>query len=386
MAPVLVNACSLALFGRHQLMITRRRFVASASSLAGSALALPGCSAQMDTETYDMVTSRTWRPGPLTGLGGDALGRDLVRCASMAPSSHNTQCWKFAITDKVITIIPDLTRRCPAVDPDDHHLFVSLGCAAENLTQGALAHGFRGVARFDSATDLVHVALEQTPAQPSSLFKAIPERQCSRSDYDAKPLSNEELKLLQRAGTSDGVQLLLITERIAMDQVLDQVVQANTAQMADALFVKELKSWIRYNGAAAVRSGDGLYSKCTGNPSIPTWIGNLAFNWFFSTKGENEKLVRQIRSSSGLAVFVGDASDKAHWVNVGRCYQRFALQATALGIRNAFLNQPVEVISHRSNFAAAIGMPGQRPDLLVRFGRGPLMPRSLRRPVSAVLV
>ena len=340
----------------------------------------------MDTETYDMVASRTWRPGPLTGLGGDALGRELVRCASMAPSSHNTQCWKFAITDKVITIIPDLTRRCPAVDPDDHHLFVSVGCAAENLIQGALAHGFRGVARFDSATDLVHVALEQTPAQPSSLFKAIPERQCSRSDYDAKPLSNEELKLLQRAGTSDGVQLLLITERIAMDQVLDQVVQANTAQMADALFVKELNSWIRYNGAAAVRSGDGLYSKCTGNPSIPTWIGNLAFNWFFSTKGENEKLVRQIRSSSGLAVFVGDASDKAHWVNVGRCYQRFALQATALGIRNAFLNQPIEVISHRSNFAAAIGMPGQRPDLLVRFGRGLLMPRSLRRPVSAVLV
>lgn len=44
----------------------------------------------------------------------------------------------------------------------------------------------------------------------------------------------------------------------------------------------------------------------------------MAFSWFFSAKGENEKIVRQIRSSSGLAVFVGDASDKAHWVNVGR--------------------------------------------------------------------
>ena len=333
-----------------------------------------------------MVTSRTWRPGPLTGLGGDALGRDLVRCASMAPSSHNTQCWKFAITDKVITIIPDLTRRCPAVDPDDHHLFVSVGCAAENLIQGALAHGFSGDARFDSALDLVRVTLEPTPAQASPLFKAIPERQCSRSEYDAKPISSEELNLLQRAGTADGVQLLLMTERSAMDQVLDHVVHANSAQMADASFVKELKSWIRFNGADAVGSGDGLYSGCTGNPSIPTWIGNLAFSWFFSTKGENEKIVRQIRSSSGVAVFVGDASDKAHWVNVGRCYQRFALQATALGIRNAFLNQPVEVASHRSNFAAAIGVPGQRPDLLVRFGRGPLMPRSLRRPVSSVLV
>ncbi len=340
----------------------------------------------MDTETYDTAASRTWRLGALTGLGGDALGRELVRYATMAPSSHNTQCWKFTITDKVVTIIPDLTRRCPAVDPDDHHLFVSLGCATENLIQSALAHGFNGDVRFDSALDHVRVTLEPTTAQASPLFKAIAERQCSRSEYDAKPISSEELNLLQRAGTADGVQLLLMTERSAMDEVLDHVVQANSAQMADALFVKELKSWIRFNGADAVRSGDGLYSGCTGNPSIPTWIGNLAFSSFFSTKGENEKIVRQIRSSSGVAVFVGDASDKAHWVNVGRCYQRFALQATALGIRNAFLNQPVEVASHRSNFAAAIGVRGQRPDLLVRFGRGPLMPRSLRRPVNSVLV
>jgi hypothetical protein len=366
-------------------MITRRRFVASTPSLLGAAMAMSGCSSHPDAVSYETVAKGTWLIGALDGLSGAALGRELVRYATLAPSSHNTQCWKFAVTDNVIAILPDLSRRCPAVDPDDHHLFVSLGCAAENLVQGALAHGLNGDARFDSARDLISVTLEQTPAQPSPLFKAIPERQCTRGDYDAKPLSNEELNLLQRAGTADGVQLLLLTERSAMDHVLDQVVQANTAQMADASFVKELKAWIRFNDGDAVHTRDGLYSGCTGNPTVPTWIGELAFGLFYKTKSENDKLVSQIRSSSGIAVFVGATADKAHWVNVGRCYQRFALQATALGIRNSFLNQPVEVVSHRQNFAAAIGLPGQRPDLLVRFGRGPAMPRSLRRPVDAVL-
>jgi hypothetical protein len=218
------------------------------------------------------------------------------------------------------------------------------------------------------------------------LFDAIPSRQCTRGDYDAHPLTREELTLLEAAGTSEGVRMLLLTGRQAMERVLEYVIQGNTAQLADAAFIKELKSWIRFNGVTAVRTRDGLFSVASGNPAIPTWAGELAFDWFFTVKGENDKIARQIRNSAGLAVFVGEAADKAHWVDVGRCFERFALQATALGIRTAFLNQPVEVAAVRPPFAAAIGLTGQRPDLVVRFGRGAAMPRSLRRPVQAVLV
>jgi hypothetical protein len=272
------------------------------------------------------------------------------------------------------------------VDPDDHHVFVSLGCATENLVQAAWAHGLQAEANFDPKRDAVQVTLTPTPARVSTWFQAIATRQSTRGDYDGRPLSSHELGLLERAGTASGVRLLLLTERPAMERVLDQVIQANTAQIADPAFVRELKSWIRFNPAEAVRTGDGLYSVASGSPSIPTWLGDLAFGWFFTPQGEKDKYVRQIRSSAGIAIFVGEIADKAHWVEVGRCFERFALQATALGIRNAMLNQPVEVSSARPQFATALGLAGQRPDLVLRFGRGPAMPPSLRRPVSAVLV
>ena len=324
--------------------------------------------------------------GPLVGMEGEALGQELVRYATLAPSSHNTQCWKFAIESQAIMIRPDPLRRCPAVDPDEHHVFVSLGCAVENLVHGALACGLNAEASFDASREAICVRMTPTKAEASPYFHAIPARQCTRGDYDSMPLSTAELSLLERAGTSDKVRMLLITERPAVERVLEHVVQANTAQMADTAFVRELESWIRFNGSAAVRTGDGLYTGCTGNPQIPTLIGNLAFGWFYKTKSENDKCVRQIRSSAGIAVFVGRSADKVSWIEVGRCYERFALQATVLGIRNAFLNQPVEVLSVRPQFAAALGLTGQRPDLVVRFGRGPSMPLSLRRPVQAVLV
>lgn len=372
-------------------MITRRQFAASTSWAVASPLALSGCTQERAAESYEALAERTWRVGALTGdvtaPGGAALARELVRCATLAPSSHNTQCWKFALSAdaRSITLLPDLARRCPAVDPDDHHVFVSLGCATENLVQAALAHGLKGEARFDTVGNTVRVSLEATQAQTTPLFAAITQRQCTRGDYDGKPVSSEELALLQRAGSSDSVRLLLLTERQAMEKVLDHVVQGNTAQMADAAFVKELKAWIRFNGAEAVRTQDGLYSASSGNPNIPTWVGDLAFRWVFTPKGENDKYARQLRSSAGIAVFVGEAADKAHWVEVGRCYERFALQATALGIRNAFMNQPVEVAALRPPFATALGLTGQRPDLVVRFGRGPMLPRSLRRPVESVM-
>ena len=189
----------------------------------------------------------------------------------------------------------------------------------------------------------------------------------------------------EAAGAGNGVRVLLLTGREAMEKVLEHVVQANTAQMNDPAFVEELKAWIRFGGNEAVRTGDGLYARSSGNPSVPRWLGSLLFKLLFTTKSENDKYATHLRSSAGIAVFISAANDKAHWVEAGRCYGRFALQATALGIRNAFLNQPVEVSVLRPQFANALGIGGQRPDLVVRFGHGPEMPRSLRRPVQAVL-
>ncbi|MEO5863387.1 MAG: Tat pathway signal protein, partial [Burkholderiales bacterium] len=364
-----------------------RQFILSATSISGGIVALQACSSDTTGDVnYDEAIRKTWRYAEGSLSDSSSLLHELVRYATLAASSHNTQCWKFRVEERAISILPDLSRRCPAVDPDDHHLFVSLGCALENLSQAALANGLKVEASFDATADgALRVGLESTKAVVSPLFEAIPKRQCTRAEFDGKPLSNAELKLLEQAGTGNGIRVLLLTGRQAMEKVLEYVVQANTAQMNDPAFIEELKAWIRFGDDEAVRTGDGLFARSTGNPSVPRWLGNLLFNLFFTTKSENEKYATHVRSSAGIAIFRSAANDKAHWVEAGRCYQRFALQATALGIRNAFVNQPVEVSVIRPQFANMLGIGSDRPDLVVRFGRGREMPRSLRRPVQAVL-
>ncbi len=371
--------------------LTRRRFAAAAGAVGAAGLAplaLGSCSSGSPAVSYADAVQSTWHRQSAAVASGRPLFEELVRCATLAPSSHNTQCWKFAIQEHCISILPDLSRRCPAVDPDDHHLFVSLGCAAENLVQAALAHGLRAEPSWDTGGamgDALRVQLEPSRANPSELYAAMFDRQCTRADFNGQPLPNDELKLLERAGTGTGVQLLILSEKTATEKMLEYIVNANTRQIEDPAFVAELKHWIRFGDAEAIRSGDGLFSRASGNPTVPRWLGEMLFARFFTPARENDKYARQVRSSAGIAMFVSEKNDKAHWIEAGRCYERFALQATAQGIRNAMLNQPVEVASVRPGLARAFALGDRRPDLVVRFGRAPEMPRSLRRPVQAVL-
>jgi hypothetical protein len=77
------------------------------------------------TDQYDNMASDIRQPGA-ERAGGILDVRELIRHATLAASSHNTQPWKFCIRRGSIVIQPDFSRRCPVVDPDDSHLFKSL--------------------------------------------------------------------------------------------------------------------------------------------------------------------------------------------------------------------------------------------------------------------
>ena len=311
--------------------------------------------------------------------------RRMVRFAIMAANSHNTQPWRFVLSERSILVLPDLSRRLAAVDPDNHHLFVSLGCATENIVQCAGALGFAANPVYDPNAGGIRVGLEKAPVRLHGLFTAIPQRQSTRADYDGKSLAPEDLRLLEAAGNGDGVQVRLFTEPKERDDILAWLVAANSAQMADNAFVKELNSWIRFSYSDALLTGDGLFSKCTDNPVLPDWLGRAIFPLVFTKDRENAKYQQQTRSSPGIAVFIGDRNEPAFWAEAGRCCQRFALQATALDIKTAFINQPVEVPAIRGQFAAWLSVGERRPDLMMRFGHGPRLPQSLRRPVGQVI-
>lgn len=333
-----------------------------------------------DLSQRQIVTEETMQTSEAS-----AQMRELVHYATLAANGHNTQPWRFAMRDSAIEIHPDYTRQLPVVDPNDRALWISLGCALENLTITAQTAGYAPEVVYPNGQGFIRVNLAPDTPQPSALFDAIPQRQCTRSEFDGRLIDIHDMDTLQKLPLEPGVGLHFAMNPAAMGTVIEYVNEGNLAQYADKEFRDELITWLRFNKREAVASHDGLYSVCSGNPQVPRWLGR---RFVAGTKPQTqaESDAKKLRTSPGAVVVTAEGDDRTSWVRVGQVYERLALTMTSLNVKSAFLNQPIEVPTLRSQFQSAMGLGDMQPQLLVRYGYAQPMPKSLRRPVAEVLL
>lgn len=333
---------------------------------------------------YDQQGIQTRRPFEKKSTM-PAQMKELVRYATLAASGHNTQPWRFAFNENAIQIHPDYTRRLPVVDPDDRELWISLGCALENLLVSARAAGYAPEVTYPDAVDYIQVRLSADSPQSNPLFDAIPLRQSTRSAYEGRMVKVGDLHLVESLPLEPGTLLKFFTERSELEIVQEYVKQGNLSQYADQAFVNELIAWLRFNKREALASRDGLFTRCTGNPEVPRWLGDL---FVAGTKPQQQADadIQKLRSSPGAVVVASESDDKTAWVRTGQVFERLSLKLTSLNIKSASLNQPNEVSTVRPQFQSAAGLGTFLPQMLVRFGYAEAMPRSLRRPVDQVIV
>ncbi|MEO8223182.1 MAG: Tat pathway signal protein, partial [Gammaproteobacteria bacterium] len=271
-------------------------------------------------------------------------------------------------------------RRSPAVDPDDHHLHVSLGCAVENIVQIAAAVAlFSDVETGPAPGDGVTVRLAIGVPGRTPMSEAIPARQTTRGQYDGRSVPASELARLEGVAASPGVTPVLVTDRNQKSRLLDLSAAANREWYADAARVAERKRWTRFDDTTALATRDGLAPGPAGRTALPPVLGGALFKLLAAADRVNDQLVNEVRSAAGFAGFIAAVDDRAHWVEVGRSVQRFALLATALGIRHDWVSAATESRSLRPRLGMELGEPAGRPSVLLRFGYAPARPRSLRR-------
>ena len=310
----------------------------------------------------------------------------MVQYATKAPSGHNTQPWQFAIEQDTITITPVLAKSLPEVDPHNRELFISLGCAAENLRIAASHFGYT-TSTAVSAEGIITIALSKsTGASADPLFEQIPKRQTNRSLYDGRAIPQETLDRLLDALPATGTHLRTWAVNAPEVETLTRaVMDGNTYQMNDKGFKKELLSWIRFNKRHSEQTSDGLSYAVMGAPNLPRWITKPIITLMLKGKTQNKADRKKIASSSHLLLLSTDEDTIPAWIALGGTLQRTLLALTSQDIANAYLNQPCEVPELREQLRNQLLSGKQYPQILLRIGYAKPMPYSKRKPMEEVV-
>jgi hypothetical protein len=315
---------------------------------------------------------------------------EIIKDAVRAPSGHNTQPWKFEVSETTITIKPDFSRSLHVVDADNHALFISLGCALENLILSAKAHKQKPTiaTHFAAGRDEINIELIPSNEVPKDdLFDFIQTRQCTRTAYDTKPIDESVLQHLMDAAIPEAVEIVFITNKDKIKELEPFIVEGSNAQFNNPYFVNELVSWIRFSSRSAATTRDGIWSASMGMPGTGSLIGNAIMKHIVSAKSEAKRWKNLIDKSAAFALFVVKENTKDNWVRLGQSFQRFGLRATQLKLKHAHVNMPCEEKTVRQKLIKHFNLTnGRQPLLLVRLGYAEAMPYSYRRLVNEVVL
>ena len=340
------------------------------------------------TSAYGAAVQDLWHPIEMMPESPTALHHEVMRYATLAPSHCNAQPWMMHVSDGELFIHPDFTRRIPCADAEDESLFMGLGCAAENAGIAARALGLRGDVAFHPA-GRGGLKIDLGPAQSieaSALFHVIPKRHSAPGAYEERLPGAAELALLQRCGADLDVDIELVTDRPRIERLAALRAAAHRIRGADAALRAELKSWTRFSEHDALHRRDGLFTRCSGRHGAPRWLAASLEDWRLSGPSNAAHAADCARRSAGLAVLIGAGREPRHWVQIGRACERLLLHATAMNLRAAIINEPIEIRATRLELAAELGSHSRLPGVLIRFGYGAGGLPSLRRPLGQILL
>ena len=305
----------------------------------------------------------------------------LLKYAILAPSSHNTQPWKFEINEDVVRVYANEERWLRVADADKRELYTSVGCALENLIVAAEHFGYGASVDYFPERHNRHPVAEvrllpsgrPSPFREPELFDAITTRHTNHKAYEPRDISVDDRLRLQACVVEDGISLYLIDDldtRRAVDKLVNR---ADAVLFADPDFRRELGYWI----------GQGVF----GTPWLIGKLSQLAVSYLdlgdWVGKSDSDLLM----SAPVLGLICSKENDRETQIKVGQAFERIYLKAASLGISLQPMSQLTEVPEIKAELAELIAVRDEFAQQPFRLGYAePERHHTPRRPIEEAMM
>lgn len=322
-----------------------------------------------------------------TALGGDL--RTVVELASLAPSVHNTQPWRFTWDDRALSVHEDPSRALPVLDPEGRERRISCGSAVlmARLAFAELGYAVETSLHPDPQEPLLLARIAVTGrAEPSEsdheLAQAIPRRTTDRDPFDDREIPAATRAALTAAAEQEGAWLRFIGDESSAEAVELQVLlsHADDSQRHDEAYLAELAAWRRD------REAEGVPSRAL--PSVPAELRGSTWavrDFDAAAHGQPQQAAGPPPAEHPAIAVLGTPGDLPEdWLAAGQALARVLLRATVDYIAAQPMTQVLEVPVLRARMRHVLGGVGH-PQMLLRLGYGHVGPTSRRRPPEETL-
>jgi nitroreductase len=314
-----------------------------------------------------------------------AVRRAAVR-ATLAPSVHNTQPWRFLLSGTTLEVHADWSRRLRVLDPRGRQLLISCGCAVFNARAALAAAGYAAtVDRFPDPSQpnlLARLTLVQprTDGLPiSRLDSMIETRHTNRRRFLDEPVPEELVDALAQIARDEDSKLFPITRsdhRLATARLSQH---ADELENIDPAYRAEMRAWTsddphRLDGVPAT-----AVPHVTGGAHDDVPIRD------FDTHGSGTLPAETQSGLQQCMVLLGTAQDTpSAWIRAGEALEHILLEITRRGYAASPLTQLIEVAVTNAQLRQELELT-MYPHILLRIGRAPATPATRRRRLVDVL-
>ncbi|CAN5881553.1 nitroreductase family protein [soil metagenome] len=307
---------------------------------------------------------------PTTRSPTDVL-RNAVAAAVMAPSTHNTQPWRFRISGSTLEVLTDQTRHLHVIDGERRQQVQSCGCALFNARVAVRTMGFEDevTVMFADGQHPAHVAsLHLGASHPASeldhvLMGAIGKRRTNRRAFLPRPVASAITEAFAEAAAREGATMVRL-EPGHKKQLAQLIDHADRIQYGDPAFRKELAHWLTARGSLR-KDGIPFVEKEYGSGMPFAVMRSLRSPTLGDEVG---KIEDELVNGAPVVIVLGTAGDDAaDWLACGQALQAVLLHATSLGLSAAFLNQVLEIPGSRGRVAELVPTVGY-PHMVLRIG------------------
>ena len=313
----------------------------------------------------------------------------VVEAATLAPSVHNTQPWRFVTAGhtQAIELYADRERSLPALDPTGRQLLVSCGAALLHAQVAARSLGLDVEIGLLPDADADHLAtLILRPGQPATseeqeLSAATRLRHTQREPFETRQIDPVVLDRLRAAAAAESAWLHVVERRDDQLTLAVLLAQAERIEESDPKYREELHSWVRPVNSPA---RDGVPASALPHTAGPARHSEVTVRDF-----DLERTMQELRDSTPderpTVVILGtDADTRSDQLRAGMALARVLLEATRAGVVASPLCQVVDLPGPRSQLRQQLTLLGE-PQMLLRIGYGAPASATPRRPISDVL-